>query len=185
MYFVQRFHIFCVFPNIVVLEPSRDPKATLCQRASQWVSKWLRKTRADTQTDTQTLAAFLVVLIFVHRDMGHSILIKTLDLVTIFVNLILAQHSITLYILTKVCLPLSWSKIGWPSKVLKSFNFGDQCLKLKIMSMLKEKWINSCQVWPFGGSNLIFKVTKGQKSWNLTFFDPLFDLENSNSLFED
>ena len=54
MYFVQRFHIFCVFPNIIVLEPSRDQKATLCQRASQWVSKWLRKTRADKQTDRQT-----------------------------------------------------------------------------------------------------------------------------------
>ena len=54
MYFVQRFHIFCVFPNIVVLEPSRDPKATLCQRASQWISKWPRKTRTDKQINRQT-----------------------------------------------------------------------------------------------------------------------------------
>ena len=51
MFFLQCFHIFCVFPNIVVLEPSRDQKATFCQRASQWVSKWLRKTRTDKPTD--------------------------------------------------------------------------------------------------------------------------------------
>ena len=54
MYFVQRFHIFSVFTNIIVLEPSRDQKATLCQRASQWVSKWLRFLRTNRQTDKQT-----------------------------------------------------------------------------------------------------------------------------------
>ena len=39
---VQRCHIFCVFPNIDVLQPSQDQNVISCQKASKSVSKWPR-----------------------------------------------------------------------------------------------------------------------------------------------
>ena len=38
-YFVQRFHIVCVFSNFVLVEPSQYQNAILCQKASKSVSK--------------------------------------------------------------------------------------------------------------------------------------------------
>ena len=42
MFSVQRCHIFCVFPNIDVLQPSQDQNVISCQKASKSVSKWPR-----------------------------------------------------------------------------------------------------------------------------------------------
>ena len=39
---VQRCHIFCVFTNIDVLQPSQDQNVISCQKASKSVSKWPR-----------------------------------------------------------------------------------------------------------------------------------------------
>ena len=39
---VQRCHIFCVFPNIDVLQPSQGQNVISCQKASKSISKWPR-----------------------------------------------------------------------------------------------------------------------------------------------